>query len=108
MPKAKGIAGVINAVAGGCTLVKTYSWSEETGNHLTRWSLHPGGSTVEAKHVERLFELGCLAPVGDGLFPGESQQYAWREGCHVDFAEKLRKDTLAKLLPRLQPVKVAA
>lgn len=108
MPKAKGIAGVINAVASGCTLVKTYSWSEETDNHTTRWSLHPGGSTVEAKHVARLFEIGCLVAVGDGLFPGESQQYAWRPGAHTEFAEKLRKDTLEKLLPALRPLEVAA
>lgn len=41
-------------------------------------------------------------------FPGESQQYAWRPGSHVEFDKKLRKDTLARLSPELRPLEVAA
>ena len=104
MYRPKGLAGAILLLANGGTVVKTFCPSEDGFGHTVRWSVHPGGHTLEAKHVARFFELECLRPVGDGLFPGETQQFEWVEGSQSKFSKR----TVEKLPVHLQPGEVAA
>lgn len=90
MRRPKNLAALIDALrVDGCTLIQTCRHSDEEHGRAVAWSLHPYGLSVEAKHVDRLFEVEGLEPVGDGLFPEFSQQWRWIEGSEAKFDKRV-------------------
>lgn len=89
MRNPKNLSDLILAVRDGCTVIQTYRAPADTEGRSVAWSLHPHGLSVEAKHVNRLMEVGALEPVGDGLFAEFSQQYRWVAGSEGKFSKRV-------------------
>ena len=63
---------------GGERLLRTYTQDERQKN-CTQYSLSKTGLIVKASVAHQALANPNIVATGDGLFPGHSQQYEWRE-----------------------------
>lgn len=63
---------------GGEKLLRTYS-HDSRGKGVTAYNLSKSGITVPVKIAAEVMTLPTVVSANDGLFPGHTQQYEWRE-----------------------------
>lgn len=72
-PRAPKETQVERRIREGAKIIATHTG--DTSGPATTWAFADSGRAARSDVVERLLERGILAPLGDGLFPGESQSY---------------------------------
>lgn len=72
MPKKRKETIVERRLKEGARIMKTATRDAATG---VIWTFADTGKTARADICERLVADGVLAPLNDGLFPGESQTW---------------------------------